>query len=133
MIASWTSESLSSDYEDSYGKYLPSIFRAIYELRIAIGENFTSADLEIFAPECDTIYNPASMDDAYAYGDDRQQSSGKEALEAIVGTAGIGLAKVTSIAKGSGKDFRLQIIIPAKIVFWSTLKEALEPIQSTMF
>ena len=128
MIASWTS--LSSDHEDFYGNRLPSIFKVIYELRMAIGEKVTSADLDIFGFECDTIYDPAVMDDAYVDG---RQSSGKRAPEAIVGTTGIGLEEV--IAKRSAKDTILQsqIIIPAKIVLWSTLNEALEPIQSTRF
>ena len=125
MIASWTT--LSSDHEDSYGNCLSSIFKAIYELRMAIGENFTSADLDIFGFECDTIYDPAvMMDDAY-HGDGSQSSGNKRAPEAIVGTTGIGLEEV--ITKRGAKDIlQLQIIIPAKIVLWSTLNEALEPI-----
>ena len=127
MIASWTS--LSSNHEDSYGDRLPSIFKAINELRIAIGENFTSADLEILVFECDMIYDPTVMDDAYSDG---KQSSGKQASEAIVGTTGIGLGKVIA-ERTSAKDHvpQFQTIIPAKIVLTSTLNEALEPIRST--
>ena len=133
MIASWTT--LSSDHEDSYGNCLSSIFKAIYELRMAIGENFTSADLDIFGFECDTIYDPAvMMDDAY-HGDGRQSSGNKRAPEAIVGTTGIGLGKF--IAEGSAKgvlQIRVQSLIPAKIVLTSTMNEALEPIvKSTRF
>ena len=125
MIASWTA--LSTDHEESYGQRLPSIFKAINELRVAIGEKFTSADLDIFVFECDTTYDPANMDDAYGDG---RQSSGKRAPEAIVGTTGIGLEKV--IAERSAKDvLQLQTLIPAKIVLTSTLNEALEPIQTT--
>ena len=121
MIAAWTS--LSYDHEESYGNRLPSIFKAINELRMAIGEKFTSADLEIFVFECDMIYDPAIMDDAY--GDGRQSSS-KRAPEAIVGTTGIGLGKV--IVERSAKDvLQVQTLIPAKIVLTSTLNEVLEP------
>ena len=116
MIASWTA--LSTDHEESYGQRLPSIFKAINELRMAIGEKFTSADLDISVFECDTTYDPAKMDDAYG-----RQSSAKRAPEAIVGTTGIGLGKV--IAERTAKDV-LQIIIPAKIVLWSTLSEVRE-------
>ena len=123
MIASWTA--LSPEHEESYGHRLPSIFKAITELRLAIGEKFTSADLDIFVFECDTVFDPVDMDDAYGDG---RQSSGKRAPEAIVGTTGIGLGRV--IAERSAKDtLEFQTLIPAKIVLTSTLKEALEPIQ----
>ena len=96
---------------------------------MAIGEKFTSADLDIFVFECDTIFDPADMDDAYGDG---RQSSGKRASGAIVGTTGIGLRKV--IAERSAKDpLRLEskTLIPANIVLMSTLNEVLGPIQST--
>ena len=91
---------------------------------MAIGENFTSADLEIFVFECDMIYNPANMENPYC--DDRQ-SSGKRAPEAIVGTIGIGLGKVV----GAKDVLQIQTLIPANIVLVSTLNEALEPLQPT--
>ena len=46
ITASWAPH--STENKESYGNRLPSIFRAIHELRMAMGENFTSADLEIF-------------------------------------------------------------------------------------
>ena len=119
IIASWAPR--SPENEAFYGGRLPSIFKAINELRIAIGENFTSADLDIFVFECDKIYDPAIMEDGY--GDDRQSSS-KRAPEAIAGTVGIGLGKDT--AESSAKDvLQVQNLTPAKIVLWSTLNEAL--------
>ena len=91
---------------------------------MAIGEKFTSADLDIYVFKCDHNFVPGIMDDAYGDG---RQSSDKQALETIVNTTGIGLGKVIS-----GVVFTL---LPAKIVLWSTLNEALdealEGIQST--
>ena len=53
MIASWKAVRHGSpENEDSYGLHLPSIFKAINELRMAIGENFSSGDLVIMAVEC---------------------------------------------------------------------------------
>jgi hypothetical protein len=122
MIASWAIR--STENEESYGNRLPSIFRAINELRTAMGENFTSADLEIFVFECDKIYDPRNMEDAYGDG---RQPSGKRAPEPIVGTTGIGLGKI--MAERSAKDtFQIQVLIPAKIVLSSTMIDALEPI-----
>ena len=126
MVASWKAQ--SSEHEDSYGQRLPSIFKAVTELRIAMGEKFTSADLDIFVFKCDQPYEPEVMDDAYSDG---RQSSGKRAPETIVGTTGIGLGKI-KVERDAAEDDALQVqsIIPAKIVLKSTLNEALEPIQS---
>ena len=125
MVALWKAQ--SSEHEESYGHRLPSIFKAVNELRMAIGENFTSADLEIFVFECDKPYEPGFMDDAYGDG---KQPSDKRAPETIVGTTGVGLGKFT-MERSAKDDVQLQTIIPAKIVLRSTLNEALEPIQST--
>jgi len=128
IIASWTTRARSPENEESYGDHFSSIFEAINELREAIGENFTSADLQIFEFECDIIYDPAVMEDAYSDG---RQSSGERAPEAIVGTTGVGLGKV--IAERSARDvLHVQFLIPAKIVLTSTMNEALEPIQPNM-
>ena len=125
MVASWTAQ--SSEHEDSYGQCLPSIFKTVNELRMAIGEICTSADLDIFVFECDKAYDPVTMEDAYSDG---RQSSGKRAPETIVGTTGIGLGKII-VELGAKDDLQLQTIIPAKVVLKSTLNEALEPMQST--
>ena len=122
-IASRTAPSDSPEVGRFYGRRLPSTFKAINELRIAIGEKFTSANLDIFRFECDTIYDPANMDEAYG---DNGQFSGRRAPEAIVGTTGVGLKKI--IAERSAKDvLPFQTLILAKTVLWSTLNEALEP------
>jgi hypothetical protein len=120
-VASWKPVVRSFDDEDPYGLRLPSIFNAINELRMAIGENFTSADLDIITFECDKVYDPAIMDNEYSDG---RQSSGKRAPEDIVGTTSIGLGKV--VEQSSGKVVS-QTIIPAKIVLRSTLNEAPQP------
>ena len=127
IMASWAPR--SPENEESYGNRLPSIFKAINEVRLAIGEKFTSADLDIFTFECDKIYDPAIMEDAYGDG---RQSGGKRAPEAIVGTTGIGFGKV--IAERNTKDtIQIHPLIPAKVVLKSTLNEALEPKQSSRF
>ena len=122
IMASWAPR--SPENEESYANRLPSIFKAINEVRLAIGENFTSADLDIFTFECDKIYDPAIMEDAYG---DSRQSSGKREAEAIVGTTGIGMGKVIA----ERDVIKIQSFIPSKVVLTSTMNEALEPIQSS--
>ena len=122
IVASWGPRAPKN--EEFCGNRLPSIFKAINELRMAIGENFTSADLDVYAFESDMIYDPTIMEDAYGDG---RQPSGKREAEPIVGTTGIGLGKV--ISEGREKDiFKVQTLILAKIVLTSTMNEALEPI-----
>ena len=123
IVASWGPR--APENEESYGNRLPSIFKAINELRMAIGENFTSADLDVYAFESDMIYDPTIMEDAYGDG---RQPSGKREPEPIVGTIGIGLGKVMSEGSDNALRVQLQSLIPAKIVLTSTMNEALEPI-----
>ena len=121
IVSSWGARSPKDG--DSYGDRLTSIFKTINELRTAIGENLTSADLDVFMLDCDKIYDPANMD----YADcDGKQPSGKRLgePEAIVGTTGIGLGKFIAETKDV---LEIQILIPAKVVLWSTLNKALGP------
>ena len=83
-----------------------------------MGENFTSADLDVSVFGCDTTYEPLYMDNS-AFGDDRQPSD----KQTIVGTVGIGLRK--AIAKHVAENTcQFPNVIPAKIVLESTLNEA---------
>jgi len=120
--AAWTAATAD---QENFLHRLPPIFKAVNELRIAIGEKFTSADLDISIFDCESSYQPSFMDDAY--GDGRQPSD-KRAPELIVGTTGIGLKK--AIMERNAKDvLRFENVISAKIVLESTLNEALEPVQ----
>ena len=123
-----TSLSRSPANQESFTCRLPLIFKAVNELRTAIGENVTSADLDISVFDCDTKYDPSLMYDAH--DDGVQPTSSTRAPEAIVGTTGIGLKKL--IAEGSTKGApQFQNVIYPKVVLRSTLKGALEPEQSS--
>ena len=124
-IAAWMPSSPES--RESFGHRLPPIFKAVNELRMAMGEKITSADLDILVYPCDRTYDPSFMDDAYSDG---RQANSKRGPEAIIGTTGIGLAKLS--AERSSKDaLQYHNVVSAKIVLKSTLNEALEPIQSS--
>ena len=113
------------DNQESFKRRLPPIFKAIIELRIALGEKFTSADLDLSVFDCDTPYDSSAMDDAYG---DYRHPSGKQALGTVVGTTGIGL-KVRRTKGAPGPHF--ENVISAKVVLESTLNETLEPVQSS--
>jgi len=126
-VAAWMAG--SSENEKSFTHRLPPIFKAVNELRVAIGEKFTSADLDISVFDCHTTYDPSIMDDAYGDG---RQSSGKRAPESIVGTTGIGLKKVV-VERNSKDALHFQNVTRAKVVLKSTVTEALEPVKPSMF
>ncbi|KAF8805137.1 hypothetical protein BYT27DRAFT_7192783 [Phlegmacium glaucopus] len=126
-IASWMPG--SPDNQESFRHRLPPIFKAVNELRMAIGEKFTSADLDVCTHDCGTGYVPSYMEDGY--GDSRQQQSNDKRLpEIVAGTTGIGLMKFM-VERGANDALRLESVISAKIVLESTLKEALEPAQTS--
>jgi hypothetical protein len=125
-VAAWMTS--SSEHQESFGYRLPPIFKAVNELRTAIGENFTSADLDILVFDYDDTYDPSMMDDAYSDG---RQPSSKRVSDTIVGTTGIGLKKLM-VGHGSSTDApQFQSVLPAKIVLKSTLNEALEPVKTS--
>ncbi|KAF8805146.1 hypothetical protein BYT27DRAFT_7339743 [Phlegmacium glaucopus] len=126
-IASWMPG--SPDDQESFTHHLPPIFKAVSELRIAIGENFTSADLDACTHDCGTVYVPLYME--AAYGDSRQQQSDdKRPPKIVAGTTGIGLKKLMA-ERGANDTLQFQNVISAKIVLESTLKEAVEPVQTS--
>ncbi|KAF8801848.1 hypothetical protein BYT27DRAFT_7261625, partial [Phlegmacium glaucopus] len=126
-IASWIPGSPNN--QASFRHRLPPIFKAVNELRIAIGENFTSADLDVCTHDCGTGYVPSYMEDGY--GDSRQQQSNdKRPPEIVAGTTGIGLTKLMA-ERNANDALQWQSVISAKIVLESTLKEALEPVQTS--
>ena len=116
----------SSENGKSFADCLPHIFKAVNELRMAIGEKFISADLAISVFDYDMAYDPSCMD--VAYGDGRRPSS-KRAPDTIIGTTGIGLKKLVVEHGGSKDALRFQNVISAKVVLRSTLTEALEPVK----
>ena len=113
------------DNQESFKRRLPPIFKAIIELRIALGEKFTSADLDLSVFDCDTPYDSSAMDDAYG---DYRHPSGKHALGTVVGTTGIGLkVRIKGVPGAPGSHF--QNVISAKVVLESTLNETLKSVQ----
>ena len=121
-IAAWTA---STGDQEAFLHRLSPVFKAVNELRIAVGEKFTSADLHISIFHWGSAYQPSRMNDAYSDG---RQPSDKQAPELIVGTTGIGLKKAT--IERDARDVPLfENVISAKIVLESTLKEALEPVK----
>ncbi|KDR69829.1 hypothetical protein GALMADRAFT_255647 [Galerina marginata CBS 339.88] len=122
IIASWDSPP-SPENQSAFEQKLVPIFKAVEDLRVALGEKFTSADLEVGTVRSGSKFEPWMED---AYGDGRQ-SGGKQASQDIVcGTTGLGLKQVI-IDKGLNPPERFTPVLPPKVVLRSTIREALEP------
>jgi len=100
---------------------LAPIFKGILEVRIALGEKFTSADIEV-----DVVYFGQKFDGTYmvdAYGDGCLGGGGT-VPDTVLATAGMALRKNMP----PGSQYQYEKVLPAKVVLESSLKAALEPL-----
>jgi len=116
--ASW--DLSSPEAQRTIENQLSPIFKGILEVRMALGEKFTSADIEVTSMEFGQKFNRAYMEDAY--GDDRR-GGGNTEPDTVFATAGMALRKNMP----PGSQFRYEKVLPAKVVLESSLKAALEP------
>jgi len=124
-VAGWTTQ--AADEHEQIEKRLTSIFKPLLDLRKAIGEDVTSADLEIAVIEPSTPFDPDYMEDAYEDGRNAPKSK-KSAPEAVVSTSGLGLKKITvKKLKTGGVQRQAEMLSMPKVVLEKTIKEALEP------
>jgi len=101
---------------------LSPVFKGILEVRMALGEKFTSEDFEVDSIGFGQKFNGAYMEDAY--GDDRR--GGSTGPNTVLATAGMALRKRMPL----GSQYLYEKVLPAKVVLDSSLKAALEPAPS---
>ena len=118
-IAGWDIRSL--DHLKAFEQKLPAIFKAVEDLRLALGEKVTSIDLEVNVVRPDFVFDNRWMVDGYG---DARLGNKKKSTEVVAGTTGISLKKV--IPSPSGEDLFGNVLSP-KVVLVSTLKEVLFP------
>ena len=119
LIAEWVIG--SQDNLNAFEQKLLAIFRAVEDLRLALGEKVTSVDLEVNVVGPDFLFDHRWMEDGYG---DARQGNMKKSAEVIAGTTGIGLKKVVQSPSG---DLRFENVLAPKVVLKSTLEEALAP------
>ncbi|KAF8168570.1 hypothetical protein BJ912DRAFT_827815, partial [Pholiota molesta] len=89
-IAGW--ELSNPDKGSAFEQQRESIFKAILDISIALGEHFTSADIEVYCPAPGAPFDPQCMEDALDDGQRKKDGGGGGGGGgAILGTAGIGL------------------------------------------
>ena len=98
---------------------LPAIFKVVLDVREAIGEKFTSADLEVSYVEPNTPFSNVYMEEAYAADSEGHEKD----LEIVIATVGMGVHKVVTMKEGRGHEY----VLGPKVVLESSLKAVLEP------
>ncbi|KAF9047622.1 hypothetical protein BJ165DRAFT_1467279, partial [Panaeolus papilionaceus] len=107
------------------GKLVP-IFKAVEDLRIAIGEKITSADIRVSLVPPQSRFDASWMDDAFA--DARVKVAATGPIQCVVGTTGFGLKKVIAAEKrGPSGELLYESVLSPKVILESTLNEALNP------
>lgn len=117
VAASW--EIKSEDALRSFGARLEAIFKAILDVRVAIGEKVTSADIEVYVVPPGSPFDNAHMEDEYP--DHRQ-----EGWPVVIATTAVGLWKVVQPSAPNG-SLAYTHILPPKIVLESTMMALLQP------
>ena len=95
------------------------IFKAVLDVRTAIGEKVTSADIEVNDVPPGSPFSKALMEDEYP-GDRREGRP-----ESVIATTGIGLWKVVPSALNGALAYAN--VLSPKIVLESTLIAVFEP------
>ncbi|EDR07710.1 uncharacterized protein LACBIDRAFT_294481 [Laccaria bicolor S238N-H82] len=124
VIAGWSTREL--DQQHQFERRLPPIFKAVQDLRKALGEDVTSMDMEVAVIDAGDPFNPTYMEDGY--GDARASSgSGKKAPEKVSGTTGLGLHKISMRQTSKGPVAHSEMVLFPKVVLEGTVKEAMDP------
>ena len=88
LIAGWSTR--EPDQQHQFERRLPPIFKAVQDLRKALGEDVTSMDMEVALIYPGDPFNPTYIEDGY--GDARASSGGgKKTPENVSETTGVGV------------------------------------------
>ncbi|KAJ3500447.1 hypothetical protein NLJ89_g9791 [Agrocybe chaxingu] len=112
----------------SFQRQLSTLFNAIKEIRLVLGQQFTSADLEVRIPRTNMVYDPSLMDEAYSEG----RASKKEVKAGeVAGTIEMGLVRVQPL-QGS-EHLQEEILLKPKVLLGPTFRDALHPPSGTSY
>jgi len=125
IVAGWSTR--EPDQQHQFERRLPPIFKAVQDLRKALGEGVTSTDVEVVIIDPGEVFKPAYMEDGY--GDARASSgNGKKTPEKVSGTTGLGLHKISMKRTSKGPVPQLEMVLFPKVVLEGTVKEAMAPL-----
>jgi hypothetical protein len=97
---------------------LPAIFKVVLDVRDAVGEKFTSADIEVGYVEPATPFNSGYMEENY-----EADAEEVEDVKTVIVTVGMGLRKLILWQGTRAYEY----VLRPKVVLESSLKAVLEP------
>lgn len=115
-LAEWDLD--DPELKEALTQKLHPIFAAANKLRIALGEQFTSADIGVALAQPQSMFNSREMEDEW--GDARSQSSSPAS---VGGTTGIGLRRLVA----HGEVVSYETVLPPKVVLVPSLEEIVAP------
>jgi len=123
IIAGWSTR---EPHQHQFEGRLPPIFKAVQDLRKALGEDIISMDMEVATIEPGEAFNPSYMEDEYE-DDGAFYRSGNKIPKKVSGTTGLGLHKISM--KRTSKDMvpHSEMVLFPKVVLEGTMKDAMDP------
>jgi hypothetical protein len=98
---------------------LSTLFEAVQDLRVVLGEKITSVDLELNVVPEGAGFDPRWMVDGHSINSEANQNSPQRAKEIVAGTTGLGVKTAVS---SLGEKKRFKNLLPPKVVLKSSLE-----------
>jgi len=108
----------------SFKRHLEPVFGALQEVRIAIGEKITSADLGVFVADAGGVFTASYMEDAHRDFRDKY-SAEKGHPEQVLATTAMGLKKFSYSEEGQSRALGGVPLLRPKVVLETKFNDAL--------
>jgi len=123
VIAGWSTR---EPHQHQFERRLLPIFKAVQDLRKALGEDIISMDMEVAIIDPGEAFDPTYMEDGYR--DARTSSgNGRKTPEKVSGTTGLGLHKISMKRTSKGPVPHLEMVLLPKVVLEVMVKEVMDP------
>jgi len=113
------------DQQHSFQRHLEPVFRALQEVRIAIGEKITSVNLGVVVADVSGVFTASYMEDAHRDFRDRSNAE-RDHPERVLGTTAMGLTKISYSEEGQSRTLVGVPLLRPKVVLEAKFYEALK-------
>jgi hypothetical protein len=120
IVAGYTEQTSRENFVEAFGDRLSAIGKLAAQLNKVLGEDITSGDLELISVCPNTIFEPATMDDAY-HADDRFGEGKNLADKRVASTSDVGLQRMTRGFREGKWEYETIIALKPKVVLYSAL------------
>ena len=124
VIAGWSTR--EPEHQHQFERHLPPIFKAVQDLRRALGEDVTSMDMAVASIDPGHSFDPTYMEDGY-WDPGASSGSGKKTPERVSGTTGLGLHQTSMKQTSKGPVLHSEMVLFPKVALEGMVKEAMDP------